>query len=359
MPRKQRDPAPWHLLPPLAGTLTQSMFRRLQIGISIVIAVALAAGWNYSGTALSAQDPNFAARDLLARGRVFPEIGAGVSVIKKDSAGRYYILAAPAKSIAIFQADGKRLGQIPNQNSRDATIAYAQDFDIDASGRILVADRGANSVKVFAPDGSLESSFAFPMPLSIIALPDGSCAMKSLSSGGSYFSIVSRQGKNLRTFRTAPSSPGNGPIFGDASGHIYLAFAETEVPTVRKYDAYGASDYEFSLSAADFEPPADRRHWTKITIEQGATPASTKAAIQALAADPESDEVWVAIFDELVHIDQNGNRRAAYRTSTQEGARIEPSAILIEHNRILIADDELGIFDFPLPERLPASAPRP
>src|ERR1700728_1142381 len=282
VPRKQRDPAPRHPSPPVTATLGRSMVRRLQIGIAIVISVSLAAGWNYSGTALSAQDQNFAAHDLLARGRVFPEIGAGVSVIKKDSAGRYYILAAPAKSIAIYQADGKRVGQIPNQNSHGATIAYAQDFDIDASGRILIADRGANSVKIFAPDGSLETSFAFPMPLSVIALP-----------------------------------------------------------------------------AADCEPPADRKHWTKITIEQGATPPSTKAAIQALATDPESDEVWVAIFDELVHIDQDGNRRAAYRTSTQEGARIEPRAMLVEHNRILIADEELGIFDFPLPERLPGSAPRP
>src|SRR5580658_4376284 len=278
--RKQRDSAPGHRWPPVAPTLAQLMFRRLQIGIWIVLPVALAAGWNYSSTILSAQDENFAAHDLLARGRVFPQIGAGVSVIRKDSAGRYYILAAPAKSIAVYQADGKRVGQIPNQNSHGATIAYAQDFDIDGSGRILIADRGANSVKVFAPDGTPESSFAFAMPLSIVALPDGSCAVKSLSSGGSYFSIVSRQGKNLRTFRTPPSSPGNGPIFGDASGHIYLAFADTDAPTVRKYDAYGASDYEFSLSAADFETPADRRHGTKITIEQGAAPASTKAEIQ-------------------------------------------------------------------------------
>jgi hypothetical protein len=359
VPRKQRDPAPRHPLPPVAGTLAPSMLGRLQIGISIVLSVALAAGWNDPPSALPAQDQNFAAHDLLARGRVFPEVGAGVSVIKKDAAGRYYILAAPAKSIAIYQADGKRVGQIPNQNSHGATIAYAQDFDIDATGAILIADRGANSVKIFAPDGTLESSFAFAMPLSIVALPDGSCAMKSLSSGGSYFSIVSRQGKNLRTFRTPPSSPGNGPIFGDASGHIYLAFADTDAPTVRKYDAYGASDYEFSLSAADFETPAERRHGTKITIEQGAAPASTKAEIQTLATDPESEEVWVGIFDELVHIDPEGNRRAAYRTSTQEGTRIEPRAMLIEHNRILIADEELGIFDFPLPERLPSATPRP
>jgi hypothetical protein len=334
------------------------MFRRPQIGISVALLVALA-GWNHSYTSASAQDHNAVAHDLLAHGRVFPEIGAGVALIKKDAAGRYYILAAPAKSIAIYQADGKRIGQIPNQNSHGATIAYAQDFDIDSSGRVLVADRGANAVKIFAPDGSLETSFSLALPLSIVALPDGSCAVKSLISGGAYFSVVSREGKSVRSFRAPPTAPSNGPIYGDHAGHIYLAFSDTDMPIVRKYDAWGSSDWEFSLSAADFESQADRKHWTKITIEQGATPASTKAVVQALATDPESDEVWVGIFDELVHIDQDGNRRAAYRTSTADGSRIEPGAILIEHNRILIADQELGIFDFPLPERLLLAAPRP
>ena len=36
---------------------------------------------------------------------------------------------------------------------------------------------------------------------------------------------------------------------------------------------------------------------------------------------------------------------------TKDGVRIEPSAILVEHDRILIASDSLGIFDFALPER--------
>jgi hypothetical protein len=74
------------------------------------------------------------------------------------------------------------------------------------------------------------------------------------------------------------------------------------VATASRYTGPVASDYEFSLSAADFEPPADRKRWTQIPIEQGASPTSTKAAIQALATDPESGEVWVGIFDELVHI---------------------------------------------------------
>jgi hypothetical protein len=335
------------------------MSGRLQIGISIVILVALAAGRNLSNDSAYAQNPDAVAHDLLARHRLFPEVGRGVSVIKKDSAGRYYVLAAPAKSIAIYQADGRRIGEIPRANSPGATIVYAQDFDLDSTGRIFVADRGTNSVKIFAADGSLEASFAVALPLSVIALDDGTCAVKSLVSSGVYFTIVNRQGQSVRTFRAPPSSPSNGPIFGDRAGHIYLAFTDMDDPTVRKYDAYGASDYEFSLSSADFAPPAGRKQWTRITIEQGATPATAKPAIQALAADPESGEVWVAVFDELVHFDQDGNRRAAYRTSTILGTRIEPAAMLIEHNRMLIADEELGIFDFPLPERLSAATPRP
>jgi hypothetical protein len=334
------------------------MFRRLQIGIAVVCLLALSATWRTPNNLVHAQDLN-APHELLARGRVFPEISGGVSVIKKDSAGRYYILAAPAKSIAIYQADGKRIGQIPNANSHGAAIVYAQDFDIDSTGSILVADRGTNSVKIFAPDGSLETSFAMALPLSVIALADGTCAVKSLVSGGVYFRIVNRQGQVLRTFRTPPQSPVDGPIYGDSASHIYLAFTDADAPTVRKYDLYGASEYEFSLPAADFAPPADRKQWTKFTIERGATPVSAKPSIQAFGPDPESQEVWVGIFDELVHFDKDGNRRAAYRTSTAEGARIEPSAILVEHARILIADEELGIFDFPLPERMPSSGARP
>ena len=64
-----------------------------------------------------------------------------------------------------------------------------------------------------------------------------------------------------------------------------------------------------------------------------------------------TQEIWVAIGDELVHFDKDGNRRAAYRTSTKDGVRIEASAILVERNRILIAADPLGIFEFALPER--------
>jgi hypothetical protein len=340
------------------------VIRRLQITVCLVFMVAAAAGWNFSPAA--AQDQEFS-RELLARTRVFPEIGAGVASIKSDDAGRYYVLAAPAKIVSIYQADGKRIGQIPNANSRGVKIIYAQDIDVDSKGRVFVADRGANAVKIFEPDGSLDATIPVTAPMSLVALAGGGFAVAGLRSA-QLISIFDAQGKPARGFGQLPSetsgTPGDqslspGRIYSDRAGHIYFVFSNLPDLTLRRYDRFGYASYEASLPASEFTPQAEAKRWTKITIEQGSTPASSKPAIQALGADPETQEIWVAIGDELVHFDKDGNRRAAYRTSTADGVRINASAILIEHNRIVIADDTLGIFDFALPERqLPAPSPQ-
>jgi hypothetical protein len=344
------------------------MSRRLQIGVCLAILIAVSAVWKFSLAAAGAtsQDQEFS-RELVARRRLFPEVGAGVAVIKSDGAGRYYLLSAPANAIAIYQADGKRIGAIPNANSRGAKIIYAQDLDVDSKGRIFVADRGANAVKIFEPDGSLDATIPVAAPISLAALSGGEFAVAVLRSAR-LVSIFDGAGKLTRSFGEPPGGSGSarlaeslspGRIYGDPAGHIYYVFTDLPDLTVRRYDRFGYAAYEASLPASDFTPQAEARRWTTITIEQGATPASTKPTIRALGTDPVTQEVWVAIGDELVHFDKDGNRRAGYRLSTKEGVRIEPTAILIEQNRILIAADTLGIFDFELPERqLPAPPPQ-
>jgi len=340
------------------------MFHRIQIGVCLLILVAVAAAAGWSLPRATAQDQEFS-RELLARARVFPEIGPGVVAIKSDSTGRYYVLAAPANAIAIYQVDGKRIGQIPNANSHGAKIIYAQDIDVDSGGRLFVADRGANAVKIFGRDGSLEATIPVMGPMSVVALPGGEFAVAGLR-GAQLVNIFDAQGKLVRGFgeipgaaagesRNKPLSPGR--IYGDFVGHIYFVFSDLPDPTLRRYDRFGYASYEASLPASDFTPQAEAKRWTTITIEQGATPAETKPEIRALGADPITQELWIALGDELVHFDKDGNRRAAYRTSTKDGARIEASAILVERDRILIAADPLGIFDFVLPERQsPASS---
>ena len=121
------------------------------------VLVAIATVWDllplFAATRTQTEVP-----DIAARGRLFPELGPGLRAIKRDSSGRYYVLAAPATTISVYGTDGKRVGQIPAANSQGAKIVFADDIDIDATGRLLVADRGANAVKIFKADGSLDTA---------------------------------------------------------------------------------------------------------------------------------------------------------------------------------------------------------
>jgi len=337
------------------------MIRRAQFGLAIVILAGVVAGWNLPRVA--AQDQAFS-REILARARVFPEIGPGVTALKRDAAGRYYVLAAPATAIQIYGADGKRLGQIPNSNSHGAKITYAQDIDLDAAGRLLVADRGANAIKIFEANGSLDATIRVIAPMSIAALSNNEIAVASLRSAN-LVQIIDASGALVRGFGEPPAAPqgasrdeslSHGRLYGDSAGHVYFAFTELPDPTIRKYDRFGYAAYEISLPASEFKPQPGEKHWTTVVIDKGGTTTSEKPVIGALGVDPETLEVWVAIGGEIVHFDKDGNRRSSYRASTKEGAPIEPTAILVEHDRLLIAGDPFGVFDFALPEPRHAAA---
>jgi hypothetical protein len=336
------------------------MSRRVQIGVCLAILVA--AGGSLASTA-SAQG---IVRQIFARKRVFPDIGPGVSAVKRDAAGRYYILASPATTIAIYTADGRRVGQIPNENSRDVKIAFAQDIDLDAAGRLFVADRGANAVKIFQSDGSPLATIRVTAPASVVALPNGDCAVAALRRGP-LVSIFNLQGKLVDSFGSDSAalrdadqntSLSRGRIYGDPAGHIYFAFTDRPDPTIRKYDRYGYASYEITLLLSEFMPQEQARRWDTVTIEGSDDAPPTRPVIRALGVDPATKEVWAAIGDELIHFDKDGNRRASYRVATTDGVPIKPDSILVEPDRIMLAADPLGIFDFAIPEKRLATTPR-
>ena len=70
---------------------------------------------------------------------------------------------------------------------------------MDAKGRLYVADRGANSVKIFEPDGSLDATIPFAAPMSVVALSGGEFAVAGLRSA-KLVSIFDAQGKLSRSF---------------------------------------------------------------------------------------------------------------------------------------------------------------
>jgi hypothetical protein len=227
---------------------------------------------------------------LHARGRVFPEVGRGAEAIERDAAGHYYVLAAPASVIWIYSADGKRIGQIPSaQVTGDATIKYAVDFDRDAaSGRIFVADRGSNAVKIFTAEGALEASVAVNAPMSVVALAGGEFAVVTLRSDH-LVRVMNEHGKLLRSFgnisdavsdpsqltmpalsASADSTAGYaagystsappayamdiGKLYSGAPGDIYFAFTLLKDPKFRKYDRFGYAGYEAEVSAKELIP---------------------------------------------------------------------------------------------------------
>jgi hypothetical protein len=203
-----------------------------------------------------------------ARARVFPEIGSGVTAMKRDTAGHYYVLANPPNVIWIFDADGKRVGQIPHVGIETAKIQYASDFDLDSNGRVLVADRAANAVEIFSANGVFVAKIPVFAPTGIVGLPDHQFAVSTLRSKR-LVEIRSDDGSLVRSFgelseagadpQSAKQLQNLGKIFGDSAGNIYFAFIALPDPTVRKYDRYGyaANDVTFDLKLYGTELPPD------------------------------------------------------------------------------------------------------
>jgi hypothetical protein len=207
---------------------------------------------------------------VLKSDRVFPELSRDVAAMKSDSMGHYYILAKPASIVWIYGSDGKRIGQIPNANSGGATIKYAVDIDSDRSGNLFVADRGANAVEIFRPDGSLLAAIPVVAPMSIAALSSDEFAVVTLRPRP-LVSIMDAQGKRVSSFGdiaefnldgASKSMMSLGKISEDPEGYIYFAFTALPDPLIRKYDRYGSSAYSTSMQDREFkfspQPSEDR-----------------------------------------------------------------------------------------------------
>jgi hypothetical protein len=338
------------------------MLRRTQFGVSLALLAFTAAAWNLAPAAGQLEN---SAQEILARSRVFPEIGPGLIAMKRDSSGRYYILAAPANTIAVYSSSGKRIGQIPDTNSGGAKIAYAEDMDLDVEGQLYVADRGANAVKVFGPDGVLVASIPVAAPTSVAALPGHEFAVATVRSTR-LVSIFDFHGNLVRSFgefadasdrADLNQSLNRGRVFSDPAAHIYFAFTYLPVPTFRKYDRYGYAAYEVSLSSPEFASRAQDERNQFVTLAKRDDAHVMKSVISALGVDPATQEVWTVVGDTLLHFDKDGNRLASYRTATSDGAPLDPIAILVEPDRILLAADPYGIFDFARPNKLPVAPP--
>jgi hypothetical protein len=297
-------------------------------------------------------------QELNAGKRLFPEIGAGVWAVKHGPSDRYYVLVS--RAIFIFDAAGTKVAQIPPAGSKEnpatPTLVYGVAFDVDAAGRIYVADRGANALLVFSPTGEVLLKISFPSPTGIVSLSGGEIAATS-ATGKFLVNIFDAQGKYLRSFGDPVEildGPGSvnrfmniGRLATDAAGNIYYSFDYLPEPTFRKYDRVGYASQDIALDDIEFAPASQAiRRELKREVDRGSVP-ELQQRINCFAVDPESQKIWMALGDELLLLDTDGRVLFEYRTFTPDGARITPNSILVEPGRLIITSDPLGVYEFP------------
>jgi len=326
--------------------LTPRALRRATAPAAAVLAVALVAG--------AAMDV-----DLVARARLFPSITSGVSAIRRDSSGRYLVLTQRG-GVQIFTAKGQPAGRIPADPSPSSAILFGADLDVDAQGRIYVADRAANLVDVYDSTGKLDHVIRVPGPTSVLALGSGEVAVASVRSA-KLVSVFGPDGQISREFGEPAQISGRedlnrlanlGRLCRDSAGRLYYSFTYLPEPTVRRYDRFGYSDFQLVISTEDYEESsmAARRSIARQEEKPKGAP-DLHVILGPVSVDPSNGEIWLGIGGRLLRYSADGTPLGSYLiyTPTPDEARIEASALLLEPGRILVGSESQGVFELPRP----------
>jgi hypothetical protein len=336
--------------------------RQYTMTAAAALATALALFFSFP---VRAQEPYQYETDLMAKRRLYRDVGAGFREIRRGPNGNYYVLTAPAPALVIYDPSGKRVGQVPSQSAaavKSAALVYGESFDVDHDGRVVVCDRGAKSVKIYSPGGDLTAAIPFSAPISVVFLPGGEFAVASPDTGH-LITAYDLEGKVVREYgdreeiaeRADVNSQVNfGRLVVDEMGNSYFYFDFLPEPTVRKFDHVGYLAMELSLKTLEFEPAAQaaRKAIARSEDTENSIPALHRI-ISAVGVDPQTQELWIAIGTLLMRFDKDGQRLSSFRTYMPAGARLEASQILVERDRLLIGADPQGIYEFLKPQKLP------
>jgi hypothetical protein len=304
--------------------------------------------------------------ELTAKRRIFPGIGPGLRTVKRGADGRLYVLASPSPGLVVFDAAGKQvltIGElapgVAAPKAERALVTFGEDCDADAEGKIYVADRGANLIQVFSPDGTLLRSIAVKNPISVAALPEGEVAVGTLREPHLVM-VFDKNGRDVREFGDpepiAEREDLNrylniGQLATDAQGHLYYAFIYLPEPTVRQYDRLGYAGQNLQYTALEAWPAAQAARKEIERQERRGDQPRLKPILTAVGVDRSNGEVWMALHNTLLHFDKEGNRRASYQLYTPAGARLEANTILVEKDHLILGSDPLGLYEFDRPEK--------
>ena len=311
-----------------------------------------------------AQEPEEA--DLLAKQRILTAIGPGLRAVRQGADGRLYVLASPSPGLVVVDTRGKQLlaiGEDPAAKGSAAAshslMTFGDDCDVDTQGKIYVADRGANLIRVFSPEGAPVRSFAVKNPVSLAVFDEDEVAVATLDEPHLVM-VFDKNGKEVREFGDPEPIAERpelnrflniGQLGTDALGHLYYAFGYLPEPTVRQYDRLGYASEDIQFTAIDALPMAVAVRKEIDRQEKRGDAPSFKRVLTALGVDRSTGEVWIALNNSLLHFDTAGNRRATYKIYTPEGARLEANTIVVEKAQLIIGSDPLGLYLFDRPDK--------
>ena len=305
--------------------------------------------------------------DLIAKKRLFPGVGPGLRAVKRGTDGNYYVLSAPGSTATVFDAAGKLVKRIPEYDETKApapaaapasTIVFGEDLDVDAQGTVYVADRGANAIKMWDAKGT-ERVIKVNGPVSVASLPDGEVAVATVH-GDHLVVVFDKNGREVREFGDPEPISDRpevnrflniGMLLTDGAAHLYYAFPYLPEATVRQYDRNGYGGEDIQYTGVDAWPAAQATRKEIERQEKRGDAPVFKRIMTAFGVERATGEVWMALGNNLLHFDKEGNRRATYKIYTTEEARLEATTILIEQNRLVIGSDPLGVYEFERPDK--------
>jgi hypothetical protein len=316
---------------------------------------------------------NFGQEDELpnqidANRRLLPNMGPGLRAVRVGADGRTYVLASPTPGLVVFDRQSKPIITIgsPASPAKDARmpITFGEDCDVDAQGTMYVADRGANLIQVFSPDGELVRSIPINAPIAVAALPDGEVAVSTLHEP-KLVVVFGKNGHVAREFGDPEQISDRedlnrflniGKLASDLQGHLYYAFEYMPEPTVRQFDRLGyAAGQDVQYTAVDAYPEAQAIRREIVQQGKRSKPPTFKRVLTAVGVDPTTGEIWMGVGNNLLRFDKEGNRRDTYQLYTPDGARLAINTILITKDHMLIGNDPLGIYEFNRPDKKSAS----
>jgi hypothetical protein len=111
---------------------------------------------------------------------------------------------------------------------------------------------------------------------------------------------------------------------------------------------------EISLKTLEFEPAAQaaRKAIARSQDTENSIP-SLHRIISATGVDASTQELWIAIGTLLMRFDKDGQRLSSFRIFLPHGGALEPSQILVDHDKLLIGADPQGLYEYAKPQKLP------